>query len=204
MVERIRRILRKAGKLVVCFVILLLLSIVLGIVNPGGLTTGLVKFALYICAFLLAIRYIRLGIRKAIWRLRNRLLVTYTFIAVVPVLLIFAFCVIGFGLLAGQIATYFATAEVDRNVAALRLTAQAVAQAAPAQRAATLNGLGGTLATHFPDLRVTARSPGQLLTYPPGAPATFPPPGWGDVACVLLRDGTLNLWAHVMRGDTEV
>ena len=204
MLDRFRRILRKAGKLVICFVVLLVLSIVLEIANPGGVTTFLVKAALYVCGFLLVLRYVRMGIRKAIWRLRNRLLVTYLFIAVVPVLLVFTFGVIGFGLLAGQIATYFATAEVDRNVAALRLTAQAVAQAAPAQRAATLNGLGGTLATHFPDLRVTARSPGQLLTYPPGAPATFPPPGWGDVACVLLRDGTLNLWAHVMRGDTEV
>jgi sigma-B regulation protein RsbU (phosphoserine phosphatase) len=204
MPERIRRILRKAGKVVVCFVVLLIATIVLEIANPGGMTTGAVRLAMYVCAFVLLFRYVRMGIRKSIWRLRNRILVTYLFIALVPVLLIFTFAYIGFGLLAGQIATYFATAEVDRNVSALKLAAQAVAQADLMQRPATLSGLGGTLVTHFPDLRITVRAPGQLLTYPDGAAPVQPPAGWGNVACVLLHDGTLSLWAHVIRGNTEV
>ena len=38
----------------------------------------------------LAFRLIRHALRQTIWRLRNRLIVTYVFIAVVPILLIVA------------------------------------------------------------------------------------------------------------------
>src|SRR5579884_3273389 len=121
----VSRILRRAGKLVITFTALLVLWIALRIFNPEGASTVLAGFAVYVCGGLLVLRYVRLGIRKAIWRLRNRLLVTYLFIALVPVLLIFSFGIIGLGLFAGQIATWYASSEVDRNVAALRFAADA-------------------------------------------------------------------------------
>jgi len=181
-----------------------LLWLILQLVNPYGLTTALAKLALWVCVFLLALRYIRKGIRKAIWRLRNRLLVTYLFIALVPVLLVFTFGVVAFWVLSGQIATYFATAEMDRNINALTLIAEAVAQTDPAHRPSQVNALAGTLAPHFPQLTLTVRAPGQLLTWPAGAPPTDVPAGWGNAHSILLRDGRLAIWAHVLRGATEV
>ena len=59
-------------------------------VKPGGSASlsGWVKFLAYVTAFLalaLGLRWLR---RKLMWRLRNRLIVTYVFIGVIPVILL--------------------------------------------------------------------------------------------------------------------
>ena len=46
---------------------------------------------------------------KMLWRLRNRLIVTYVFIGVIPVVLLVALAVGSFYLFAGQFATYIVT-----------------------------------------------------------------------------------------------
>ena len=54
----------------------------------------------------LAIRLMRLAAHYATWRLRNRLLVTYLFIAVVPILLIMTFVVLAGQFLYSQLGAY--------------------------------------------------------------------------------------------------
>jgi len=49
--------------------------------------------------------------RKAIWRLRNRLLVTYLFIALVPVLLIVTLSGLSTYVLLSQLAAYLANSS---------------------------------------------------------------------------------------------
>jgi len=66
------------------------------IVGIGAVVPG------FISAFQLASK----GIRKAIWRLRNRLLVSYLFIAVVPLILVLMLVVIAGYVVIGQMAVY--------------------------------------------------------------------------------------------------
>src|SRR5262249_33153255 len=63
--------------------------------------TGLVAFALGLASLF---HLSRLAMRKAIWRLRNRLIAAYLFIAVVPIVLILALAVIGGWVIIGQMA----------------------------------------------------------------------------------------------------
>jgi phosphoserine phosphatase RsbU/P len=72
-----------------------------------------------------------LGVRWAssrlLWRLRNRLIVTYIFIGVIPLILLVALGLGTFYLLAGQSATYVLTAKLNSELKALEATNLAIA-----------------------------------------------------------------------------
>lgn len=89
-------------------------------VLPGAVATlqgwsGLLTFIVVLLLGILALKWVRLHL---MWRLRNRLIVTYMFIGVIPVVLLIAMALIAAYLLAGQFATFIATndiqAELDR------------------------------------------------------------------------------------------
>src|ERR1035438_5162378 len=69
--------------------------------------------------------------RKSIWRLRNRLYVTWVFIGVVPIVLILALAAIGTWIVAGQIAVYLVSSELKRRAASLEAPARILCQGSP-------------------------------------------------------------------------
>src|SRR5208337_5539840 len=77
--------------------------------KPGGWT---VFFALVftVCALRFTFRWIR---RHVMWRLRHRLIVTYLFIGVIPVVLLLTMASVGGYLFAGQFATYVAISNMQ-------------------------------------------------------------------------------------------
>ena len=66
---------------------------------------GWVKFLLFDAALLFSIVAFRQLRQKVLWRLRNRLIVTYVFIGVIPVVLLIAMASITIYLFAGQFAS---------------------------------------------------------------------------------------------------
>src|SRR5947209_11415906 len=90
-----KRVIRWMGLAGVSFLLYVLLYVLLAFVAPNGMVRLAVAICVVITAFWLGIRLLRLGARQAIWRLRNRHLVTYLFIAVVPILLIAALAATG-------------------------------------------------------------------------------------------------------------
>ena len=75
-----------------------------------------------------ALKWMRVGIRTAIWRLRNRLVVAYLFIALVPVVLVGIMAYMAGVSLAAQVAVYLVSSEFDRRIASLRNAAGALLQ----------------------------------------------------------------------------
>ena len=61
----------------------------------------------------LAFRWVK---AKALWRLRNRLIVTYVFIGVIPVVMLVVLALGSFYLFAGQFATFIVTTGLERRV----------------------------------------------------------------------------------------
>src|SRR5947209_6116519 len=55
--------------------------------RPGANLSGWATFATVVFAFFLLVQFCRWGYRPLLWRLRNRLIVTYLFIGVMPILL---------------------------------------------------------------------------------------------------------------------
>ena len=112
----------------------------------------------------LAIRLSRIALRKAIWRLRNRILVTYVLIAVVPILLIVALAGLGTYMLAGQVAVYLARSEFDRRVGSMRTAVDALVHTNPAIRVECLRRTGEIYSERFPNLLLMIVDQGETCS----------------------------------------
>src|SRR5215471_525906 len=81
----------------------------------GGWVSFLV-FCAAVLFFILAFRWVK---RRLLWRLRNRLIVTYVFIGVIPAVLLVAMGLITLYGLAGQFAVFVVTSEIDAQLRSL-------------------------------------------------------------------------------------
>jgi len=80
---------------------------------------GWISFLAFVAGllfFILGFRWVR---RRILWRLRNRLIVTYIFIGAIPVVLLVAMGVITLYGLGGQFAVFVVTSEIDAQLRSL-------------------------------------------------------------------------------------
>ena len=122
--------------------------------NLGGWAT----FDFAFCAMLLAFRW---AWPRLMWRLRHRLIVTYIFIGVIPIVLLLLMDGVGSYLFAGQFATYIVTSNLQSALQHLDAANDALAaQLSTLDRAGKLNKqIAGELTTvsgeNFPQRTVT-------------------------------------------------
>ena len=133
---------------------------------------GLVTAAFFVFIFL---RWVR---QVVMWRLRNRLIITYVFIGLIPVVLLASMAVIVGYLFAGQ----FAALQVSSDIQSELNTLEAANQTITAQVAAELQqgtGAAGKLRTVLPTQeKVESRFPHRtLMAYLDGQTLTAPAPG---------------------------
>jgi phosphoserine phosphatase RsbU/P len=130
---------------------------------------GWVSFLSFLSAVLFSFLFYRWVKTKILWRLRNRLLVTYVFIGVIPVVLLVTLSLGTFYLFAGQFATYVLTSGLDSRLANLRSSNTAVARdlATRLQRTGKIEpaALGGIRHNDetWADRQVTAWLNGKLV-----------------------------------------
>jgi len=109
----------KLGKTTLWFGGLTLLLELLRLItrSPSGtMLSGWASFILIVflsCALIMGWRWLR---RRLMWRLRNRLIVTYVFIGVIPVILLVSMALVAGYLFAGQFATYVASADLQSEL----------------------------------------------------------------------------------------
>jgi phosphoserine phosphatase RsbU/P len=89
----------------------------------GGWVSFL-SFLVIVLFLILAIRWVK---AKALWRLRNRLIVTYVFVGVIPVVMLVVLALLSFYLFAGQFATFVVTTALDSELKSLDAANSAVA-----------------------------------------------------------------------------
>jgi sigma-B regulation protein RsbU (phosphoserine phosphatase) len=87
---------------------------------------GWVKFLVFDSALLFSIVAFRWLKRKLLWRLRNRLIVTYVFIGVIPAVLLVAMALITLYGFAGQFAVFVVTSEINSQLRSLEAVNAAV------------------------------------------------------------------------------
>jgi sigma-B regulation protein RsbU (phosphoserine phosphatase) len=87
---------------------------------------GWVKFLLFDAALLFCIVAFRGLKRKVLWRLRNRLIVTYVFIGVIPAALLVAMAFITMYLFAGQFASFVVTSDINSQLRSMQAVNAAV------------------------------------------------------------------------------
>jgi sigma-B regulation protein RsbU (phosphoserine phosphatase) len=192
----IKTIWKRLGKLDKAFLILLLLYVILLFAVPANVFVTLLEFILYVLGAWLVIRLSRFALRKAIWRLRNRILVTYVLIAVVPILLILTLAALGSYVLAGQVAVYLARSELDRRVAYMRTAAETLLHTNPIIRTETLRRTGEIYGERFPKLVLMIDDHGALLHWPAEPAIRVAPKTEEDLNGVASYEGRYYAWAQ--------
>lgn len=84
---------------------------------------GILSALAIIALGILAYRWLK---ARLLWRLRNRLIVTYMFIGVIPVMLLVAMAFITIYLFAGQFANFVVTSELDSRLRSLHAVNAAI------------------------------------------------------------------------------
>lgn len=189
------------------FIVTLVAYAVLVALAPASGWLGLTRLAAFVLGMWIAIRLTRQGARRVIWRLRNRLIVTYLFIALVPVLLVLMLA--GFALwgMASQVAVYLVTSELDRRVAALQAISDGVLRTSTESRADVMRRFAELLyADRFPGMEMMLRTGSNIERFPRNG--SFPPPTekWGNTSGLIRKDGEFYVWSHVklVNGDFTV
>ena len=191
------------GKLEKAFLAALLLYLILLAALPGSGFETFVAIATYVLGGLVALRLLRIGLRKITWRLRNRLLVAYLFIAVLPILLILTLAGLGAYMLAGQVAVYLVRSELDRRVASLESAVQVLA--------GTVNGSPDTLLVHtgevyekrFPGIAFVVEEKGKTRRWPQQAALSPPEKLPLNSSGLASLEGRYYAWHHAEKNGTK-
>ena len=166
-----------------------------------------------LCTFVLGLASLfhlaRIFMRKAIWRLRNRLIAAYLFIAVVPIVLILSLAGIAAWAIIGQMAVYLVNTELNHREAALLRQAEILARFPIRDPEATISRFAMATRTVFPNCRFRLTGHDDLR-YPVDAELDHPPEAWKNRATltdsgppyglVVRKEGTqqrLYAWAFV-------
>lgn len=146
---------------------------------------ALIEFVLFLLVNALVLRWFR---RVVLWRLRNRLLVTYVFIGGVPVLVVVAMALITAYIFGGQFATFLVTSDLQAQVKSLDAANRTITY----EMAANLRRGMATSKDGVPALEDVARTPEHsqrievvawfrgkpLVLWSPTAESKLTPPSW--------------------------
>jgi sigma-B regulation protein RsbU (phosphoserine phosphatase) len=181
----------------------------------GSKVGGWAVFTTMVFAFCAMVLGFRVVVRPLLWRLRNRLVVTYLFIGVMPILLLLLMGGLAGYLFAGQFATYVAFSDLNSELQHLQAANDSLAaQLFPLESSGKVNErIAGEFTRasdeRFPGRTVTVlrsgkgfvlSTGGELLTTPPAQV-----PGFinADFTGFVVDRDALHLRAIKLQGDGD-
>jgi sigma-B regulation protein RsbU (phosphoserine phosphatase) len=189
---------RRLGKVDKTFVLALALYLILLVAWRDSALEALLALTTYVLGAWIALRLLRIGLRKLTWRLRNRLIVAYLFIAVLPILLVLALVGLGGYMLAGQVAVYLVRSELDRRLLLLQTVAEDLNNSPTA-----LQQIHQLQQQRFPGLNLWIAQKGAKQKWPPDADVSLPLGLPANSSGFAARDGRYYAWADVVSGDKQ-
>ena len=197
-----RRFLQQLGWVEKTFAAVLLAWLMVYVLLPGSLLRPLLQLAVLVLGAAVALIVTKRVLQKASWRLRNRLLIAYLFIAFLPIVLLVLLAEYGAVTLAGQVADYLVSAEWERRVDSVRGVANAIVRASPENRAEFVKRMGAFWKDRYPGLQLVG-SGSAGVRFPESAAIEAPPDGWPETSGVVVKDGLLYIWAHAKQQNAE-
>ena len=174
----------------------------------GG-AISFVKYLAVLAGIYLVVRMIAWGRNRLLWSLRNRLIVAYLFIAVVPILLIMTFVVLAGNFLYSQLGAYLLYEDLHRRVEMITDIGQHIAAAhdflpkgvSEAESERILAAQSHTVHDReLPGLTIDfSNNVGELQKLLERAGT----PGRGYYSGLLQQDGTLSMVSMRLLGDTQ-
>jgi sigma-B regulation protein RsbU (phosphoserine phosphatase) len=198
---------RTLSRLERSFIVLLLAYGIMFLVGRMPFWQSIVGMLVFLAGLAVLFQFARRGMRKAIWRLRNRLIAAYLFIAVVPIVLILALVGIGAWLVIGEMATYLVNTELQHREMGLMASAEALTRVPSADFDMVLNRVTMMARRSFPKVQVLVEGDREVR-YPKDNQLIPPPDAWGRTSgLVLKKEGDsedLYAWAHVVDNGQNV
>ncbi len=191
------------GRLGLVFLALLVVYAGLRFAAPNSGFTRLAAFAFYVTGMLFALQLARRNAKRLTWRLRNRLIIAYLFIAFVPIALIGILATLAGWELVGGTAVYLVSSELDRRNKSMNGVAHLLTEVPAEKRENTIHDVVPYLEHLFPRVTLAIRDT-EIRRYPAGSDAPFAPSGTKDASGLVMKDGQLHAWAHITRAGTEV
>ncbi len=164
---------------------------------------SLVALAAFVLALLSFFRLIRRTLRAAIWRLRNRLVVAYLFIAVVPVVLIVMLAGIATYAIIGQMAVYLVNTELARRMSFLAGPAEGLVRISSGNSETFAARFAPIIESRFPSFQMLITGENQVR-YPPDASVEPPPAVWQTANGLVLKDKLVYAWVHATERGNEL
>lgn len=161
-----------------------------------GLLAFLDSLILVVSGAIVVFRLLRYLARDSLWSLRNRLLVVYALIGVLPILLLFALVGAGAWALLDELAIYLANAELNRRVESLKGAIDSFLRVPPQFRKYAVPEIQQSLRLVLPDVVFYVDGPQGQQRYPSNAPPLNISPKWGNVNGLLVMNGRFYAWAH--------
>jgi sigma-B regulation protein RsbU (phosphoserine phosphatase) len=159
---------------------------------------------LIVSGAIVAFRAIRYAMRHSLWSLRNRLLVVYGLIGVLPVLLLFALAGASGWALMDELAIYLASSALDRRIGALDGAVASFRRVPPPAWPYAAPQFAQALENTLPGLTLYVDNHGKQSRYPPSAPALNIPRTWANVSGLVVINHRFYAWAHVNSNGLEV
>ncbi|MEO5935629.1 MAG: SpoIIE family protein phosphatase [Terriglobales bacterium] len=166
---------------------------------------AILSFLLGSVLIVLLLRWVR---NEMLWRLRNRLIVTYVFIGVIPVLLILTMVGISGYMFSNQYVTSEVRGDLDKEIRSLEVVAHGIAPELAAAESRTAEGRAEdarwkrrlrNLERRFPGLQVTAWQRDRMISLHASDPTHARRPAWikEDFQGLVGESGKLFLCAVV-------
>ncbi len=193
----------RRSRVEIAFLALAVLWIAITLTHTASGFAVAIAITEFILGVVLISRLLRYLARQSIWRLRNRLMVTYLFIGVVPVILILTLILAGGYIVAGQVAVFLVTSELDRRIDSLNEPAQILAWSSPETRERVMNQVTPFVRNRFPNIQMLVHGEREVR-YPLDSKISSPPNGWQEAKGLVWKDGHYYLWSLVLREGTEV
>jgi len=173
-----QRRLRHLGIPEIAFFVCVTAFILLHSLGANLVWQALIALPMVILAIVTAFRAVRRILRGAIWRLRNRLMVAYLFIALVPIILILAMAGLAGYVVIGEMAVYLANRELDNHLAQMHRQAFVLARVPPRDPESVLSRTAEYLrVNNVTDFQLVATG-ARELRYPEDADIAAPTPEW--------------------------
>ena len=192
----IQSVWKRSRKVERAFAVALVLYLILVVLWPASGLESFVALVTYVLGAWIALRLLRIGLRKLTWRLRNRLIVAYLFIAALPILLVLTLVGLGAYMLTGQMAVYVVRSELDRRLVSLRSVDEELS-AAPA----AIRRFDEAEQQRFPGLVLLTTQNGIDKEWPPDANVTWPAGLAANASGFASREGRYYAWADTVSGN---
>jgi sigma-B regulation protein RsbU (phosphoserine phosphatase) len=200
---------RRLSRLDIVALVVFVAGTLVSVTAFSGGAISFLKYLAVLAGIYLVVRVIAWGRNRLLWSLRNRLIVAYLFIAVVPILLIITFVVLAGNFLYSQLGAYLLYEDLHRRIEMMTDIGQHIAAAhdflpkgvSPEESERVL--AAQSHAVHDSEL------PGLTIDFSNDVSElqnllkNFGTPGRGYFSGLLQRQGTLSMVSMRLLGDTQ-